>query len=139
MNADDESAFNALITGAAFNFRFEVTPLVLETLWQGLQDLTLGQVANATGRAIRELQFMPTVAEMRRLAGKAAGPVYYASALPALKAIECCAFHRGEAQAPPRAPVAWCRVCRRIAKLEALGAKPGAVGELLRAIPGGRR
>ena len=61
----------ALVIGAVFeSFGQESTQARLMGYWIGLKDLPLEVLENAAGRALRECKSLPTIAELRRLAGE---------------------------------------------------------------------
>jgi len=63
--------FAILIAGIAATFRQEPTEPLLEAYWLGLQDLPFRAVKAAASRALRQCRFLPSVAELRELAGEA--------------------------------------------------------------------
>ena len=65
LDPSDKRPFAELMQGLAANFRVEIGTPYLQALWFGLEDLALEQVGAAAVRALRELKFMPTVAELR--------------------------------------------------------------------------
>lgn len=120
----------------AANFRTEVTDMQREAYDMGLSDVSMDALAKAGMRALRECKFMPTVAELRELAGKAKGgdkqPHYFKLAEDELERIETCQYHvkHGPAVVAPDY-VVWCRKCKR-KKLEAAPrGETRALGEML--------
>lgn len=69
MTDSDRPAFSETIGALAVAFRQEATTPLLRAYWLGLSDLALADVREAATRALRSLKFMPTVAELRDLAG----------------------------------------------------------------------
>ncbi len=70
MEESDRPRFALAIEAMAATFRAEATPALLLGYWMGLGDLPLDDVHTAIGKAIRECEFMPTVARLRILAKK---------------------------------------------------------------------
>ena len=66
----DKSKFVELIQSVAGTFRQQVTDSLLDGYWMGLSDLTLDQLNLACHRSLRACEFMPTVKELRELAGQ---------------------------------------------------------------------
>lgn len=120
----------------AANFRIDLTDMQREAYELGLSDVVMDALAKAGMRALRECKFMPTVAELRELAGKGKGtdkqPHYFAPADSELERIETCQYHvkHGPAVVAPDY-VVWCRKCKR-KKLEAAPrGETRALGEML--------
>jgi len=101
-------------------FRTEPTTLMGHAYWLGLEDLDIGALAIAARRALREAEFMPTVAKLRELAGalkpgQLPPPSYHdmAATETYLERQETCAFHREVPDRPSAELVPWCRKCKR--------------------------
>lgn len=73
MRHSDREDFCLSIAAMATTYRQEVTKALYEGYWQGLKDLPLEAVRHAVIRALRESRFLPTVAELRELAGQTSG------------------------------------------------------------------
>lgn len=71
MTEHEKPEFAEIIGGIAVSFRQEATKPLLRAYWMGLGDLELGEVKRAATKALRACRFMPTVAELRELAGEA--------------------------------------------------------------------
>jgi hypothetical protein len=70
MDERDRPAFASGLAALAANARAELDEIQIELLWTALRDeLTLEQFKTATVRAMRELGFFPSVAELCRFAG----------------------------------------------------------------------
>jgi hypothetical protein len=69
MRNSDREDFCLTIAAMATTYRQEATKALYEGYWQGLKDLPLEAVRLAVTRALRESRFLPTVAELRELAG----------------------------------------------------------------------
>lgn len=69
MDDGDKRAFAETIQALAVNFRQEATTPLLQAMWMGLEDLPMPAFLVGAKRALREAEFMPTVAELRKLAG----------------------------------------------------------------------
>lgn len=65
---EDREAFGLTIQGLAANFRVEETEALLHVMWMGLEDMPIDRFLAAAKRALKECEFMPSVAELRRLA-----------------------------------------------------------------------
>lgn len=70
MTEADREEFSVVIAAVAATFRQEATEALYQGYWLGLSDLALDAVKNAAAKAIRQCRFMPTVVELRRLAGE---------------------------------------------------------------------
>lgn len=70
MNDRDKKKLAELITLLAEAFRQAVTPATLLAYHIGLKDLPIATLEPAIEKAIRECKFMPSVAELRALAGE---------------------------------------------------------------------
>ena len=80
MGDGDKRAFMETIQALAVNFRTEATTALLQAMWMGLEDLSLVSFQAGAKRALRESEFMPTVAELRKLSGhgrREATPPYF--------------------------------------------------------------
>lgn len=69
MTDADNSVCVGLVQALAAVFRVDPTEALLTGYWLGLSDLPLPVVSAGVQRALRECQFMPSVAELRKLAG----------------------------------------------------------------------
>ncbi len=69
MNMTDRSELLQQVAALAANFNREADDAMFLAFECGLSDLPVADVKQAIGRAIRECKFMPTVAELRGLAG----------------------------------------------------------------------
>lgn len=67
MKRDDHRAFRQCLGQLAAAFRSEVTTLMLQGYWLGLNDLSLVEVKTAARAALKRCEFMPTVAGLREL------------------------------------------------------------------------
>jgi hypothetical protein len=67
----DGDGFRLAIACMAATFRQEATEALYLGYWYGLEDLTLDAVRRAVTRALRECKWLPSVAELRELAGVA--------------------------------------------------------------------
>lgn len=65
---EDRQAFGLTIQGLAANFRVEQTEPLLHVMWMGLEDIPVDRFLAAAKRALKECEFMPSVAELRKLA-----------------------------------------------------------------------
>ena len=75
MKPHDRQRFCQGIAVLATNFRAEVTEAQLALLWLALRDeLSLEQWEKAAARALRELEFFPSVGKVLELAGKKKRP-----------------------------------------------------------------
>src|SRR3954470_14836140 len=70
MTESDRKPFADLVTGLAVNFRQEVSLALRQAYWLGLGDLPMESITVAVTRALRECEFMPSVAELRKFAGR---------------------------------------------------------------------
>ena len=70
MNEPDKKQFGIIITALARTFNRKADKPLLLGYWMGLEDLDLITVQTGASRAMRESKFMPTVAELRQLAGE---------------------------------------------------------------------
>lgn len=68
-NANRAERVAAIVETLAEAFRAKVSPLTIRAYFVGTFDLTLEAIEDAAMRAITESQFMPTVRELRILAG----------------------------------------------------------------------
>lgn len=71
VDPDDKKAFAAVIGGLAVSTGKEADSILLKAYWVGLEDLPIDAVQRAAMKALRESKFMPSVAELRELAGVA--------------------------------------------------------------------
>ena len=71
MDLTDFDEFAIIIAGMAATFRQEATEALLTGYRMGLGDLTIDDIRAAAARAMRSSRFLPTVAELRELAGEA--------------------------------------------------------------------
>lgn len=69
MRDSDRKDFCLAIAAMAATYRQEATKALYEGYWQGLKDLLLEAVRHAVRRGLRKSKFLPTVAELRELAG----------------------------------------------------------------------
>lgn len=69
MTSDDTTEFRLTLSALAATFRVEADVALFTGYWMGCEDLELGAFKRACGAAIRQCKFMPTVAELRELAG----------------------------------------------------------------------
>jgi hypothetical protein len=69
MNRADYPKFAIAISGMAATFRQEVTEAILTGYRMGLDDLPIESIERAVARALQDCRFMPSVAELRDLAG----------------------------------------------------------------------
>lgn len=69
MTPNDKTRFVQAIGAMAATFRQEATEMVFTGYRLGLEDLSIEAIEHAATRAIRECKFMPTVSELRDLAG----------------------------------------------------------------------
>jgi hypothetical protein len=69
MEKSQKPQFVQMILALAATFRTEATEPLYEGYWMGLGDLSLGRVKAAAVAAMHSQKFMPTVAELRELAG----------------------------------------------------------------------
>lgn len=72
MQSRDRNEFIVVIEAMAATFSREPTEALLHGYWLGLEDLDLGGVKKAAATAMRSRKFMPTVIELRELAGEIA-------------------------------------------------------------------
>src|SRR3990167_543645 len=70
----DSNELDFVIASLLETFGKEVTPMILMGYWMGLDDLPLQVVKDAVSKAVRAFKFLPTVAELRELAGVKAVP-----------------------------------------------------------------
>jgi len=70
MHDSDRKEFGIVIFGLASTFGRETGQAMLQGYWMGLEDLDLDDVKRGATRAMRESKFMPSVAELRELAGQ---------------------------------------------------------------------
>lgn len=59
--------FGVVMQTLAETYRQQVTPLMLEGYWAGLNDLSEGEIGACAKLAIRTCKFMPTPADIRGL------------------------------------------------------------------------
>lgn len=69
MQKNERAEFVLLIEALAAAFRAETTQAFLEGYWLGLEDLELKAVKHAVVSAMRQCKFLPSMAELRELAG----------------------------------------------------------------------
>ncbi len=69
MTPSDHAKFVTVITGMSETFRQKLTPAGIEGFWIGLSDLSIEQVGQAVGKALRSSKWMPTVSELQGFAG----------------------------------------------------------------------
>lgn len=118
------------------NYRGELTDLQREAYVMGLADIDMDTLAKAGMRALRECKFMPTVAELRELAGKGKEasklPPYFKPIEDELERVETCQWHtkNGAASVAPDY-VPWCRKCKRGKLAAAPRGETRALGEML--------
>lgn len=70
MRVEDREQFALVVSALAATFNRDATEALLEGYWIGLNDLALPAVKRAAAVAMRECRFMPTVVELRDLAGE---------------------------------------------------------------------
>ena len=75
MTNQDTDKFAKLLTILSDTFGEPLTELRVETYFEALYDMPIAKVQNAMKRAIRELDFFPKPAELRRLGGHGGGRV----------------------------------------------------------------
>lgn len=68
MTKSDEAKFVALMSGMAMSYRQEIGEPLLAVWWAALEDLDFATLAAAVNKAVRECEFMPSVAELRNIA-----------------------------------------------------------------------
>jgi|GEM_PF-5684442 len=73
MTEHDRARFGLALAGTAATFRQEATKALVHGYWMGLKDLEVEQVELGFAQAMRQSRFMPTVAEVRELAGILSG------------------------------------------------------------------
>ncbi len=69
MTPSDHEKFRTIILGMSETFRQKLTAAGIEGFWLGLSDLSIEQVGQAVGKALRSSKWMPTVSELRGFAG----------------------------------------------------------------------
>lgn len=69
-NHDDLTRFRNAIAGMALTFRQETPEALFDGYWMGLSDLPIEAIERGVERAIRTCRFMPSVVELRELAGE---------------------------------------------------------------------
>lgn len=69
MTPDEKPAFVQIVAAVAATFRQEASEALLLGYWLGLEDLPLAKLKRGAVRAMRECRFLPSVAELRGLAG----------------------------------------------------------------------
>lgn len=69
MKTNDHDEFVLLIQALASTFRHEPTEAMFEGYRMGLDDLEITAIKRAAWKAMRSCRFMPTVVELRELAG----------------------------------------------------------------------
>lgn len=124
----------------AANYGIELTTMRRQAYELGLSDLPMDALAKAGMRALQESKFMPTVAELREMAGTkrtslAPVPDYLKPAQTDDEIL--CKLH--QVPGNERVPVTdspwkywWCRTCKRIDALTGQrGGPPTQLGELL--------
>jgi hypothetical protein len=70
MLESDRAAFVVAIEALAATLRQETSQALFTGYWLGLKDLPLANVQAAVARALRQCKFMPSVSELRELAGE---------------------------------------------------------------------
>jgi len=65
----DRELFAKLISGLALTFGRDISDVLLFGYWIGLNDLPYSQVESAVAKAMKQCRFMPTVFDLRELAG----------------------------------------------------------------------
>ena len=75
MTNQDTTKFAKLLTILSDTFGEPLTELRIETYFEALSDMPIAKVQNPVKRAIRELNFFPKPAELRRLGGHGGGRV----------------------------------------------------------------
>lgn len=69
MTDAEHVTFTGLLEALAASFRAEVSEALQVGYWMGLSDVPLPAFKAGVQRALRESQFMPTIAEIRKLSG----------------------------------------------------------------------
>ena len=75
MTNQDTTKFAKLLAILGDTFAEPISELRIETYFEALSDMPIAKVQNAVKRAIRELDFFPKPAELRRLGGSLGGRV----------------------------------------------------------------
>lgn len=116
---DHRQRFAEALHALALTFRVEDSLALYDAYWMGLDDIELPALEKAVRRAMRECEYMPTVAVLRSLAGRPppskALPPYYDSERLAreMEALETCEWHRVHPREKRAEKVRWCRKCLR--------------------------
>lgn len=95
MDTGDRDRFRKLLRMMVLNFRVQSGEDFLLLYWHALQDVPIAALERATDVVLAERKYMPTIAELRELAGygkRAPTPAYL---LPAAEPSTLCARHRG--------------------------------------------
>jgi len=114
MVEDEKKPFSEALFAMASTYRVEVTPAMALGYWLGLEDLDLADIRTAVVKGMRECEFMPTVAVLRKFAKSA-------QLVPAAYWIE------------PAKPAPW--TPEQIAEAEELRRRLGAPPEYDRRLP----
>lgn len=69
MVKQDKAAFAEAVAALAVTFGKECDKPMLRGYWMGLEDVPIDNVRLACRRALRECEYMPTVAQLRKMAG----------------------------------------------------------------------
>jgi hypothetical protein len=72
MTAADKAAFGGLMAMLGAAFRESLDAALIRSYWDALQDLDLDAVDTAVRTAVRDSEFFPRVAQLRKLAGAGA-------------------------------------------------------------------
>lgn len=73
MKETERKEFAMVIGSLAAAFDKEIDSALMRGMWMGLSDLTIDQIRFAATRVLKELQFFPKPAEIRKLAGEQGG------------------------------------------------------------------
>ncbi len=68
MTPEDRPRFLKMMNRLGAAHRTPLTPLLLETYWEALEDLDLEEIEAAAKQTTRECEFFPKAAELRKLA-----------------------------------------------------------------------
>ena len=145
MTGNDKARFGDLVGSLAVAMRMEASTPFLRAYWLALEDLTIDELETAVKRARRECEFMPTVAQLRKLAGKRPPgqepPPYYRDADKVLDDTYSCDLHKIHgANASVSKSTSWCRPCQRQQRaLRGSSDTPATLGDVVSSFTKGEK